>query len=142
MHMHVYIITLAENAETAKSSVRSWLDDYADREFFDYGGLEEPEKVVLVSEARDDLEAAKAETERLLPIIENDISEYKKLGNRGMEGYSHVRYGNILNQSCTSDMPFFNMEDWDWSIPEKIPCFEGKELEGMNWYAVMADLHF
>jgi hypothetical protein len=139
MYLHVYIFTLAEDDEDAKSKVSSWLDDYADREFYDYAGREEPEKSMLLKEVpASELEDALYETERLLPIIEGDIAQHKASGNRGMEGYSHIRYGHILNQSLCSDMPYFNMENWDWSVPDKVP----ETAVGSDWYAVKADLHF
>jgi hypothetical protein len=139
MHLYVYIFTLAESVEEAKDDVRYWIDDYANREFFDYGGLAEPETAMLVSEVpATELEEARAETERLPPIIEADITQYKALGNRGMEGYSHIRYGHVLNESLCSDMPYFNKENWDWDIPTKVP----EESKGLEWYAVKADLHF
>ena len=139
-HLSVYIITLAADAEDAKSEVESWLDDYANREFFDYGSIEEPEKVVLLSEIRKELEEKKAEAESALPSIEIEIQRYKESGNRRMEGFSHKRYGAVLDEDLCSDMPFFNIENWDWSIPTEIPTLNG-DTEGMEWYAVMVDLH-
>lgn len=138
MHLHCYIITLAMDAEDAKGNVRHWIDDYAGREFFDYGGIAEPEKVVLVNEVREELETSKEDTERLLPIIENDFIKYKANGDRGWEGYCHKRYGQILSEDLMIDMPFFNIYNWDWSIPSDVP----NKTEGSHWYAVMADLHF
>jgi hypothetical protein len=35
-------------------------------------------------------------------------------------------------------MPYFNMENWDWSVPDKVP----ETAAGSDWYAVKADLHF
>jgi hypothetical protein len=139
MHLHVYIFTLAENAEDAKSKVSSWLEDYADREFYDYAGLEEPEKAMLLKDVpASELEDARYATERLLPIIEGDIAQYKASGNLGMEGYSHIRYGHILNENLCPDMPYFNMENWDWSIPDKVP----ETATGSDWYAARVDFHY
>lgn len=139
MHLHVYIFTLAENAEDAKSNVRYWLDDYAGREFYDYAGLEEPEISMLLKDVpAGELEESLCETERLFQIIERDIAQYKASGNRDMEGFSHIRYGRILSQSFCDDMPYFNMEYWDWSVPDKVP----ETATGCEWYAVRADFHY
>jgi hypothetical protein len=132
-------VTLAEDAENAKSKIEGWIEDYAGREFFDSGKVSES-KAVLLSEIQSELEEGKLEVNRLLPIIENDIAGYKTSGTRGMEGYCHKRYGRILDEDLCSDMPFFNQEYWDWSIPTEVPKFEGKTLD-MQWFAVMASLH-
>jgi hypothetical protein len=130
MHLHVNFITLAENEGDAKSNVRCFIDDYASREFFDYGGLVEPEEVVLLNEIRERLAEDKAEVDNLLPVIEHDIQTYKEAGNRGWQGFCHKRYGEILSEGLTSDMPFFNIEDWDWSLPTEVPeKSKGREPE-------------
>jgi hypothetical protein len=41
MHPHCYLFTLTKNVKKAKSNVRTWLEDYAGRAFYDYAGLEE-----------------------------------------------------------------------------------------------------
>jgi len=138
MHLHVNLIVLAESIDDAKTEVESWIEEHSGREFYDYGGLKEPEEAVLLNEISESMEEAKAEMENLLPIIEADIEQYKKSGNRFGEGYGHKRYGSILTEDFTEDMPFFNIENWNWSLPTEIP----EDREGCNWYAVMADFHF
>jgi len=143
MHLHCYMITLAESAEDAKSTVEDWIEEHFEREFYDYGGLEKGEEVVLLSEIRERLEAEKAEeVNRLIPEIENEIQKWKESGNRSMEGYSYVRYGNVLQESFCPDMPFFNINDWDWSLPEFVPKDCGDPESQYDWYAVKVDLHF
>jgi hypothetical protein len=138
MHLHCNFITLAESVGDAKSNVNCFIDEYAGRYFFDYGGLEEPdEPVVLLDEIREQLEADKAEVDKLLPKIEEEIKVCKIKGHKSMEGYHHKRYGRILDEDLTSDMPFFNIENWDWSLPVEVP----EESESNNWYAVRVDLH-
>jgi len=141
MHLHTYFLTLAEDVDDAKSNVESFIEDRFEKEFFDYGGLEESEKEIAfpLSEVLDRLKKSMDYTEKeILPEVENDIEEYKKTGNRTMLGYSHVRYGHILMESLCADMPFFNINCWDWTIPTKVP----EEAKGCEWYAVMVDLHY
>ena len=138
MHLHVNFITLAENAEEAKSNVESWIGEHSNGEYFDYGGLEDPEEVVLLNEIREKLKVAKDETQKLLPVIDADIERYKKSGSRFLEGCNYMRYGRILLEYPSDDMPFFNIENYDWSLPTEVP----NDYEGCDWYAVMVDLHF
>ena len=138
MHIHVYIITLAEDVEDAKSNVSSWIDEYADREFFDWGGLEEPDDVVLLSEIIGELEKEKEEADKRIPYYEEKIAVSKAQKSRSMTGFYYKQLGMILCENPTDDMPFFNIEQWDWSLPTEVP----KKAAGMNWYAVKADLHY
>ena len=142
MHIHTYFLTLAEDADEAKSNVESFIEDRFEKEFFDYGGLEETEESKLVSSVNDvciDLRESKFFTENdLLESIRKEIEQWKASGNRTMEGYAHKRYGEILMESFCADMPFFNIENWDWSIPTKVP----EEAEGCQWFAVKVDLHY
>jgi hypothetical protein len=134
-HLHSNIITLAEDVEDAKSEVRIWLEDYAGREFFDYGGL--LEKVSLVKDIAVELEKQKDVVLELLPDIEQEINRCKAEEKRTSEGYHHIRYGRILSEECCCEMPFFNIHDGDWSIPIKNEFMDGRE-----WFAVMVDLHY
>ena len=139
MHLHTYFIALAESAEDAKSNVEGWIGDHFEREFYDYGGLEEGEGVFLVSEVVKELNASMEYTQNeIMPEVIKDIEKYKKAGDRGMEGYSHVRYGNILQESFCPDMPFFNIDEWDWSIPTEVP----ENAKDCQYFAVRVDLHF
>jgi hypothetical protein len=138
-HLSVYIITLADDAEDAKSKAINWMEDYyANREFFDYGVLEKPETVHLVKDITLELEKLKVDAFQPLPDIEKQIERCKAEKNRISEGYYHIRYGNILSEECCSDMPFFNISEWDWSIPTEVP----EDADGRDWYAVMVDLHY
>jgi hypothetical protein len=140
MHVSVYLFTLAENKEDARSNVRCWLDDYCEREFYDYAGLDDRNIAKPLSAIpREEFDSALDDTMRFLPIIENDIRQYKESGSMGMEGYAHKRYGEILMESLTADMPYFNMEYWDWEVPKGVPKEAG---EGVEWWAVMADFHY
>ena len=138
MHMHVYLITLALDAEDAKSEAEAWIGHHTLEEFFDYGSVEEPEDIVLVSSIRKDLEEGRAEAEERLPGIERQIGMFKASGDRSMEGYCHKRYARILQEDPCEDMPYFNIENWDWSLPTIVP----EKAKGKDWYAVRVDLHF
>jgi len=139
MHLHIYLITLAEDEGEATSNVSCFIDDHFEKEFYDYGGLEEPEKVVLLDEVRENLAKEKEEwINEMIPKIENDMILYKEKGFRDQEGYAHKRYGDILCESFCPDMPFFNIDNWDWSLPMEIP----EEAKNQKWFAVMVDLHF
>jgi hypothetical protein len=145
MHLHCYIIVLAEYAEDAISEVRCWIDDYSGRDFFDYGSVlngenEDEENYVLLSSVREQLEKDKAETfEKTLPYIMGNIEKCKIGKNRHMEGYWHIYYGRVLAEYPCCDMPFYNLKNEDWSIPTELPK---DALEGYEWYAVRVDLHY
>lgn len=138
MHLHVNIITLAEDSEEAKSNVEAWIGEYSGREFFDWGDLEEGEKVVPLDEIRDELEKHKKEVIETLKELDKNIQHHKETGESGAEGYLHRRYADIQLENTTDEMPFFNIENWDWSLPTEVP----NDMKDCQWFAVMADLHF
>jgi len=139
MHIHTYFITLAENKEDAESNVVNWIDDHYDKEFYDYGGLDEGETTFLLQDVLNTLKESRDYTENvILPAVIEDMEHYKETGNRSLEGYSHIRYGNILSEDFCADMPYFNIDDWYWTIPSEVP----KEAEGCQWYAIKVDLHY
>jgi len=136
MHILVFLLTLAENEKEALSKARNWIDNNAGKEFFDYGELVSDE-AVLVDTIKEELKAKKEKALNELSFIEQDISMYIKQGDRKGEGWSHVRYGKILLEHPTSDMPFYNIEECDWSIP----TVTWTDTDVGNWYAVNVDLH-
>ena len=138
-HLRKYIIVLAEDDDNAKTEVSTWLDDYANREFFDYGRLDEPEQVSLLKDIAYELERYRTNIfQRKLPAIMMEIEQSKAIGDRSAEGCHHIRYGRILCEQCCDEMPFFNITNNDWSIPNAVP----EDSAGKYWHAVMVDLHY
>lgn len=140
MHIHVYIFTQALSTEEAKSNVRCYLDDYCgDHEPFDYGGIEEYEyekrKTALVSDIAGELPALLEYAEQYLEQSLKQFDEYRTSGDRGAMGYQASIIHDIAGEHFCSDMPYFNMETEDWTVPT--------EKSGVNgdWYAVPVDLH-
>jgi len=130
-----YILIEAENEDGAKMYAERFLDEYAGREFFDGGCIntETAGSVVPLSQVKDELEKDKREIFTVtLPEIEKEIADYKEHGVRMQEGWAHIRYGEILSECVCSDMPFFNPDYGDWTIPE----------DADRWYAVLVDLHY
>jgi hypothetical protein len=138
MSLQAYVFTLAESFDDADGRVHSWIDECDGREFFDYAELVCPGASVLLEEIPvNELRGAWDETEQRLSTIAAEISQSKASGDRKKEGFLHFRYGNILMENPCSDMPFFNMEDWDWSVPNKVP----RASAGKKWYAVKVDFY-
>jgi len=141
MHLHCWFVVLAGNPDEAKSEAETFIEEQHEKQFFDYGMLDGPEEAVPLGEIREMLkeEAEKDTAERLFEI-EKSIEKWKAMGSRQMLGYSYKRYGEILSEGFCPDMPFFNITDWSWELPDKVP--ERKEYKGHIWYAVRVDLHY
>jgi len=141
MHLHCWFVVLAGNPDEAKSEAETFIEEQHEKQFFDYGGLDEPEEVVPLGEIRERLkEEAEEYTAERLSEIEKDIERWKAMGNRGLLGHSYKRYGEVLSEDFCLDMPLFNITDWSWELPDKVP--EGEEYKGHSWYAVRVDLHY
>jgi hypothetical protein len=139
MHLSVYVFTLAEDFEDAEGRVHRWVDECDGKEFFDYAEIECPGASVLLEEIPvHELRDVWGGTAQRLSMVEAEIARCKASGDRKKEGLLHFRYGDILMENPCSDMPFFNMEDWDWSVPNKVPGASA----GKKWYAVKVDFHY
>ena len=144
----VYFITMAVDEDDAKINVSSWIEDYEGRESFGSGELAEESNENLplcchVSKVRGYLEKQKEIVPSAIQGLREGIKEFEALPEeeqekrRGEEGYIHKRLGCILQEEPCEEMPFFNIEMWDWSLPAEAP-----EKDYRYWYAVLVDLHF
>jgi hypothetical protein len=133
--MHVYIIFLvqADSLENAKSDVRSYVEDMANRQWWDYGGIvDESEdfnrpiaevnwsKVGIPNHIESaDIFVKKAEVER-------------SKGNLGLAGYYYRRAGELFQEIISYEYPIYNYTNETYQMP--------KDTDG--WYAIESDLHF
>jgi len=132
----VYFITFAASPEDATEIVESFVEERAEREFFEFAELAQPEKCILLDEIREDLQNdLETLLNEIVPKIENDIILYKENGNRLMEGNAHIRLGNIMSEHLCEDMPFYNIDEDNWNLSPVI-----KRLEDQQWYAVLVEL--
>jgi len=143
MHIHVYIFTLAESAEEAESNVRCYLDDYCGEHApFDYGGIEEYEyekrETKPVSEIAADLPEQLKTADDCLQQSLKRFDEYRARGDKGAMAYQASVIHDIAGEHFCSDMPYFNMETEDWTVPTEK---SGADGDG-DWYAVRVDLHY
>jgi len=139
MHLVADLIALAQNADDAKQIIENWIEERGDREFFEFGGLDESASPCLLSEIRDELAGYKKEVfDKRLSEYKGKLRDYEKLRNAKEQGYYHHKIGDILGEFFCAEMPFFNTEDWNWSLPQEVP----PEAEGKDYYAVKCDFRF
>jgi hypothetical protein len=138
MKLSVYIFAKAKTVIGAKERVRGWLIKHVGREFFRLAHIEEAGAKLLEDVPVHELNDAWQSTQQQLPVVEADIARCKVSGDRDTEGYSHIRYGNILRENFCFDMPYFNVENGDWSVPNKVSAQD----TGVNWYAVMVNFNY
>jgi hypothetical protein len=133
MSLQAYVFTLAENAENAKLRVSFWMAESARREFYNSASLEESGVPVLLEEVPVwELGDAQLLSKQRLRVVEEGLARYKATGDSVMEGFFLIRHQNILSESFCFDMPYFNLEDGNWSVPSKVPG----GVVGKDWYAV------
>ena len=153
MHLITYILTIAESKEDAENNVRGFVEDrIGERNIFDYGDVDEEKDVCLLSEVREQLITWMKEPEAELSRALSDFDTYRTMGEgyRGSMGWNACRIGEILTQDFTDVMPFYNMEECDWSLPEHdedgvAKAMAAREMDAdrsIKWYAVPVDLHF
>jgi hypothetical protein len=149
-HYCFYILEKACDEEEARANVRSYLDGQCgERQWFDYGGIEReddglasPEKsAVPLSRVIPKLQEELKRVSELIVETRERCLNYSQPSHRyfntGAEGYQHSLLAQLLCQEWCSNMPFWNMADEDWSLPED----PHEDDDGLTWWAVPVDLH-
>ena len=153
MHLHTYVLTIAESKGDAEGNVSIFVEDkVGEGRCFDYGYVDYAMEVKLLSEVRNELIEAMEYPEKQLKMAFAEFDKYRALGdeNRDAFGYQARRISEICCQEFADSMPFFNMEEYSWLLPENdqdgIAVYSAaKEADAnisLKWYAVPVDLHF
>jgi hypothetical protein len=130
MVRNVYFVTKAEDREDAIAAVESWLEDFAEREFYDSFEVDETDvkRVWELPETYFSEALQKVDVE--LEYYKKSLAEYEAMGNKHQAGWCHVRIGQIFMETFCQDMPFWNMDSCGWELPDK------------DDWAVMVSLHY
>jgi hypothetical protein len=127
-----YVFTRAEDGRDARESVESWLDEYLGREFYDGFEVGSAQRR---SEMRDKyIDRRYADVSYLLDRKREEADKAKLTKDRQGEGWAHHTVANILLERLCPEMPWFNKEAWDWSLPDKDGRLHGNPPD--NWWAV------
>jgi beta-galactosidase GanA len=133
MHAHIIFLVKADGLEEARDEVRSYAEDMAYREWWDYGGI---------VEESEDFNRPIAEVDWSKVNIPDHIksaevfvkqAEIEKLkGGISMAGYYYRRAGELFSEMISHEHPIYNYSDGTYKMPA--------ETDG--WYAIESDLHF
>ena len=127
-----YVFVCADGMNDAVDSVERWLDDYLGREF--YEGFEVVKesacRIGALREQRGYADARLAEIENRLRQLRIDAEAFRSAGDRDGEGIILSEMADILCERLSISMPWFNIERWDWQIPD-----------GEDYWAVMVTFH-
>lgn len=136
MHSAVVLLVKANDENEAKQKSEEFLDRYGEGvvwDWYEFGGrwsdlLEENRPVVRLDQcfvtvkkwSEDNVEEK---------VLREQLAEEK---NRRSQGYLHLKLGKLLCEEFSFDSVVYNVEDWNFSVPEK-------ELD--QWFAVVVDMH-
>ena len=135
----IYVFISASDKDAAVSRVQSFLEESCGREFFD--GFEAVEDDVILASGLtpDYIRKGDEAAADLLQHHRKRAAECAEAGDKHGEGYALMSAGEILAEHLCSDMPWFNLDYWDWTVP----CESHAPAEpGHNWYAVMVEFHY
>jgi hypothetical protein len=135
-HIYARVFTSAPDKDTAICRVESWLEDCSEREFFDGAEVLEDDVVLASSLSPVYFAKGRKETDGALRRRREDAVRSAERGDKSGEGRALIHAGNILCESLCYDMPWFNMEYWDWTVPD-----DASREQGKDWYAVMVNFH-
>jgi hypothetical protein len=130
----VYCFVKAQNQNEARYIVNVRLGDYMRREFYD--GFEvqnDTGDIQPLSNIPDDyFTAVYTASQDLLQQLREEAEEARKTGNRVGEARAMRHASGILYEDMCVEMPWFNMEAGDFSLP----------LDKQGWWAVMTDFYY
>lgn len=128
MHVTVTILTKAESARDAAGNVSGYLDGLAT--WFDYFRTEHPRPL---AEAEKDKPMRGVQARAMLAAEQyvRSAGEYLEKGSRPSAGMCYMRAARIMCEELSDDIPLFNMESEDYSVPNKTD----------GWWAVDTDFH-
>jgi hypothetical protein len=130
------VFTCAEDKEDARDSVESWLDEYLGREFYDGYRIGETVHRSEIHHSYFDKEWTRVED--MLDRQREEAEKYRRGKDRQGEGQAHHIAANILLERLCPEMPWFNRDTWDWSLPDKDGELEGEQD---NWWAIEVTFH-
>jgi len=125
-----YLFFIAEDSkEDAIASVESWLDEYLSREFY--------YRFSVTGNVYDMSYLTKTFVENSLRLVESRLDiqrireeEARVKGDREAEGIAACVVGDILCERLCEDMPWYNLDTMDWSVPD------GVDNIGRSYYVV------
>jgi hypothetical protein len=138
-HISVYVFTVARDEDDAARRVENRLEDFCGREFFDGFEVRKDSVVSVWSLVPEYVTARLKALDVLLRRRRKEAAGLAESGDKFQEGHALNRVGDILCEQMCEDMPWFNMEDWNWEIPGPVDISKNP---GEDWYAVMTDFRY
>jgi hypothetical protein len=135
-----YIFTAAENAYEAADQVDRWLEDNWDREFYRRYDVERDDVHAVLDMDGSFFYGKRSDVDNILRSQRKEAETANASGDKSMEGKALRNISDILLESMCPDMPWFNMERYDWKVPDED---DEKHLMGNDrWFAVMVKFYY
>jgi hypothetical protein len=135
MHTEIVFLRKDENLDEACRHVENYLLEEIYTVFWD--GFEASKELSGSLKEMREFIAKRCSDYNTDAEIDRYLSEAKELMEKGDKhgaGYKYRYVGYLLEQMLCADTNVYNMEDWDYSIPES------KDEKG--WFAVVVDFHY
>lgn len=114
-----------------------WVEaDLAERkdEFYDDAVADAAGTVRVKDVPHSVLSRARKDAERAKEAVKKNIEIYERYGKLRLLGAVYIKYGKILLEELCDGMPYFNLDFWDWTVPE--------DTDDENpWFAVPVVFH-
>jgi hypothetical protein len=138
-HVDKYLFVIAEDKEDAIAEIEGLLNEWREKEFYvDYEIIEDETKPVS-GMPREFISGELDRVRDLLLSGRRKAEEERKAGNREEEGRALRTVSDILCEFFCEEMPWFNIEQWSWRVPEER---EGRVKPGNAWWAVKVNFSF
>jgi hypothetical protein len=131
-YVSVLCFTKAESEEAAIRNVEVFCEEHSGKEFYDDWAAG---KCALPLERVADgyLNHALILSGNVLQSCREEAEAARKDGNKQAEAYAMRRASDILFENLCSDMPYFNIDEYGYSLPDKD--------NRAGWWSVGVDFH-
>jgi hypothetical protein len=128
----VYCFVEADSKEAALKRARYFGQDSLGKEFYNGFEIREDDVLPFSELSAYFLVKGKVQNEQFLLRLRGDLEYAQERGTRLHEGLVMLEIGRLLVEDLSSDMPWYNFERADYSLPA--------DAEG--WWAVKVDFHY
>jgi hypothetical protein len=129
----VYCFVETEDKKELINRAKSFLENWLGNEFYDGFRVQEDGVLPYLSDLPSDyLEKECSRSQNLIQHLREKAAEMREAEDRLGEARAMRRASDLLYENLCPDMPWFNIESADFSIPS----------DPLRWGAVMVDFYY
>jgi hypothetical protein len=136
-----YLFIPAGDKREAVEEIDSRLNDWLGKEFYDGYEIVQSETKPVSEIPAGYFDKELCRTEDVLQSKRDEAERERRQGFREDEGHALRTVSDILCESFCQEMPWFNVDMWDWRVPYNHACDVVSLGDNETWWAVMVKFY-